>query len=154
MTSTHSAGIAPLVVLAVCLCLGTSGVGWTQERQVLARCRIVTQGPDGQPSAVVCGGVTYRTITQAQARTCAGWARDCPRWEERSLLLDRLRIEVDGLVLRAEGSETESQALRVDLAECRDLAAGRWSIWTVSALSAGGVILGFALGILVGLFSG
>lgn len=124
---------------------------------VLQTCKVVKAGLDGQPSSVKCGARLYRVITQGQAIECAGWSQDCPRWEERSRLLDRSQAELQTCLIDASDAERQvvelvdmNRLLHSDLDKQRRLSQSRWTtleIVGVAAISVtAGLLGGFAAG--------
>ena len=98
-------------------------------------------------------------ITQGQAHECTGWARDCPRWEERSLLLDRAEVELRSCLVDASDAERQVRELvemngllRADLDAQQMLAQSRWTTLELVGLSSvvlgGGLVAGFLVGLL------
>ena len=153
-------GLLLHLIVSVCLCMPVVLQSQQGASMGLESCKVTRLGPDGQPSTVRCGARLYRVITQGQARECTDWARDCPRWEKRSLLLDRAKLELQSCLVDA--SEAEDQArdlaavvegLRADLLAQQMLTQSRWTTLELVGLSS--VVLGGGLlaGLLAGLFS-
>jgi hypothetical protein len=88
------------------------------------------------------------------------WKRDCPRWEQRSGLLDEALSELEwGQTLLDQASQaTDKYRDRVDLLslEVEDLRSelrGQWTFLEVVGLSALVFVSGLAGGVVVGLFA-
>lgn len=126
----------------------------------LKACDVIKAGLDGQPSKVRCGARVYRVITQAQAVECAGWSQNCPRWEERSLLLDRSQTELRSCLVdstEAERQATElvdmTELLRSDLEKQRRLATSRWTTLEIVGVGAISITAGLVAGFFTGLLA-
>lgn len=158
-TKPHNRLLTHLIVW-VCLCMPVVLQSQQGASMGLESCKVTRLGQDGQPSTVLCGARLYRVITQGQAHECATWAGDCPRWEQRSLLLDRAEMELRSCLVDASDAERQARdlvemngLLRADLDAQQMLAQSRWTTLELVGLSS--VVLGGGLvaGLLVGLFA-
>ena len=152
-------GLLLRLFVSVCLCIPVVLQSQQTASMGLESCKVTKIGSDGQPSTVRCGPRLYRVITQGQAYECATWARDCPRWEERSLLLDRAEVELRSCLVDASDAERQVRELvamngllRADLDAQRMLAQSRWTTLELIGLSSvvlgGGLVAGFLVGLL------